>query len=111
VLLEAISIFGEIILFRGVFSRCGGRMGWRISYEITLAGGAANQVLATAGTAGALSPDVLEFYASRKGVIVVDCHQSVRAARIASEVNRRCVVIPAPSARRRSTAMAERSRS
>ena len=51
-LLEAISIFGEIILFRGVFSRRGGRMGWRISYEITVAGGVATQILATAGTSG-----------------------------------------------------------
>src|SRR5262249_4025544 len=52
VLLEAISIFGEIVLFRGVFSHPGRRMGWRISYEITLAGGAATKILATAGAGG-----------------------------------------------------------
>ena len=52
VLFEAISIFGEIILFRGVFSRPGARMGWRVSYDITLAGGAATKILATAGAGG-----------------------------------------------------------
>jgi len=52
VLLEAISIFGEIGLFRGVFSQRGKRMGWRVSYEITLAGGAATKILATAGAGG-----------------------------------------------------------
>src|ERR1700729_3243119 len=52
VLLEAISILGEITLFRGVFSRSGRRMGWHTSYQITLAGGAATKILATAGAGG-----------------------------------------------------------
>jgi uncharacterized protein (TIRG00374 family) len=52
VLLEAISAFGEIVLFRGVFSRPGRVMGWRTGYEITLAGGAATKILATAGAGG-----------------------------------------------------------
>jgi uncharacterized protein (TIRG00374 family) len=51
-LLEAISYFGEIVLFRGVFSRPRAPMGWRLSYEITLAGGAATKILATAGAGG-----------------------------------------------------------
>ena len=52
VLLEAISYTGEIVLFRGVFSRPGARMPWRVSYQITLAGGAATKILATAGAGG-----------------------------------------------------------
>jgi putative heme transporter len=52
VALEAVSIAGEIGLFRGVFSRPGSKVGWRISYEITLAGGAATKILATAGAGG-----------------------------------------------------------
>lgn len=51
-LLEAISIGGEIGLFRGVFSQRGNRIGWRVSYEITLAGGAATKIFATAGAGG-----------------------------------------------------------
>ena len=50
--LEAISIAGEIVLFRGVFSRRGSRIGWRISTEITLAGAAATKLLAAAGAGG-----------------------------------------------------------
>jgi hypothetical protein len=41
VLLEAISIAGEIALFRGVFTRPGNGVRWRISVEITMAGGVA----------------------------------------------------------------------
>lgn len=51
-LLEAISILGEIALFRGVFSRPGRPIGWRTSFQITLAGGAATKILATAGAGG-----------------------------------------------------------
>jgi uncharacterized protein (TIRG00374 family) len=51
-LLEGISILGEIALFRGVFSRPGTPMGWRTSTQITLAGGAATKILATAGAGG-----------------------------------------------------------
>jgi putative heme transporter len=52
VALEAVSIAGEIGLLRGVFSRPGSKVGWRISYEITLVGGAATKILATAGAGG-----------------------------------------------------------
>jgi uncharacterized protein (TIRG00374 family) len=52
VLLEALSISGEIALFHGVFSRPANRIGWRTSYLITLAGGVATKVLATAGAGG-----------------------------------------------------------
>ena len=52
VALEAVSIAGEAGLFRGVFSRPGNGIGWRISFEITLAGGAATKILATAGAGG-----------------------------------------------------------
>ena len=52
VVLEAISYYGQILLFRGVFSRPGSGMGWHLSYDITLAGGAATKILATAGAGG-----------------------------------------------------------
>jgi uncharacterized protein (TIRG00374 family) len=52
VLLEVLSYTGDIALFRGVFSRPGARMPWRVSYQITLAGGAATKILATAGAGG-----------------------------------------------------------
>jgi uncharacterized protein (TIRG00374 family) len=51
-LLEAIAILGEIALFRGVFSRPARPLGWHTSYQITLAGGAATKILATAGAGG-----------------------------------------------------------
>src|SRR5438105_15870653 len=52
VFVEALSIGGEVALLRGVFSRPGGRIGWRASYQITLAGGVATKVLAAAGAGG-----------------------------------------------------------
>jgi uncharacterized protein (TIRG00374 family) len=52
VLLEAISILGEVALFRGVFSRPGRPMRWHTSAEITLAAGAATKILAAAGAGG-----------------------------------------------------------
>ena len=52
VALEAGSIFGEILLLRGVFSGHCDSVGWRLSYLITLAGAAATKVLATAGAGG-----------------------------------------------------------
>jgi uncharacterized protein (TIRG00374 family) len=52
VLLEAVSIAGEVALFRGVFSRPENRVGWRISTDITLAGGVATKLVATAGAGG-----------------------------------------------------------
>ena len=50
--LEAISLFGEVALFRGVFARPGNRIGWRNSTEITLAGAAATKLVAAAGAGG-----------------------------------------------------------
>jgi hypothetical protein len=52
VLVEALSIVGEIALLRGVFSRPGGRIGWKSSYEITMAGRVATKVFAAAGAGG-----------------------------------------------------------
>ena len=49
---EALSIVGEIALLRGVFSRPGSRIGWKSSYEITMAGGVATKVFAAAGAGG-----------------------------------------------------------
>jgi putative heme transporter len=51
-LLEAVSIAGEVALFRGVFSSPANRIGWPISTEITLAGGVATKLVATAGAGG-----------------------------------------------------------
>ena len=39
-------------MFRGAFPRPGRPMGWRISAQITIAGGAATKILATAGAGG-----------------------------------------------------------
>jgi uncharacterized membrane protein YbhN (UPF0104 family) len=52
VLLEACSYGGYVILFRGVFVRSGSDIGWRASYQITLAGVAATRVFAAAGAGG-----------------------------------------------------------
>lgn len=52
VFVEALSIGGEIVLLRGVFSLPGSRVGWRASYEITLAGGVATKLFAAAGAGG-----------------------------------------------------------
>jgi uncharacterized protein (TIRG00374 family) len=50
--LESISLGGYIILFRGLFSCEGVHIGWRASYEITLAGTVATKLLAAAGAGG-----------------------------------------------------------
>ena len=50
--LEALSFLGYIALFRGVFVRGDSRIGWRASYEITMAGLAATRLLASAGAGG-----------------------------------------------------------
>jgi len=52
VVLEALSIFGGVVLFRGVFGRPGNPIGWKASYRITLAGTAATKIVATAGAGG-----------------------------------------------------------
>src|SRR5271165_496954 len=50
--LEALSYGAYIVLFRGVFSGPGGRIGWWVSYQITLAAGGATKLLAAAGSGG-----------------------------------------------------------
>ncbi|MBV8218190.1 MAG: flippase-like domain-containing protein, partial [Solirubrobacterales bacterium] len=52
VVVEALSIGCEIVLLHGIFARRGGRIGWRASYDIELAGGAATKVFAAAGSGG-----------------------------------------------------------
>ncbi len=52
VLVEALSIGGEIALLHGVFARSGGRIGWGASYQIEMAGGAATKLFAAAGSGG-----------------------------------------------------------
>jgi uncharacterized membrane protein YbhN (UPF0104 family) len=49
---EAASYAGYVVLFRAVFARDGSPLGWRDSYDITMAGVAATRVLATAGVGG-----------------------------------------------------------
>ena len=50
--LECLSFCGYVILFRTVFVRGGTRIGWRASYEITMAGVAATRLFAAAGAGG-----------------------------------------------------------
>ncbi len=57
VALEALSFAGYVILFRAVFvgpdgGISGGRIGWKESYEITMAGLAATRLFAAAGAGG-----------------------------------------------------------
>ena len=51
-LFEVCSFIGYVALFRGVFLRGGSRIGWRASYEITMAGLAATRLFASAGAGG-----------------------------------------------------------
>lgn len=51
-LLEIASFWGHIALFRAVFHRQGSPIGWKASYEITMAGFAATRVFAAAGAGG-----------------------------------------------------------
>ena len=50
--LELCSFLGYIALFRAVFIRGDSRIGWRASYEITMAGLAATRLFASAGAGG-----------------------------------------------------------
>jgi len=50
--LEALSIASYMALFRGIFGSGDGRIGWRASYQITMAGAAATKIFATAGSGG-----------------------------------------------------------
>jgi putative heme transporter len=52
VLLEALSFAGYVVLFRSVLVRGQERVGWRESYQITMAGLAATRLFATAGAGG-----------------------------------------------------------
>jgi putative heme transporter len=49
---EGLSFAGYVILFRTVFVRGKTRIGWRASYEITMAGVAATRLFAAAGAGG-----------------------------------------------------------
>jgi uncharacterized protein (TIRG00374 family) len=50
--LETLSIVGYVALFRGVFSGSSQRIDWKVSAQVTLAGGAATKLLAAAGAGG-----------------------------------------------------------
>ena len=52
VVLELLSFAGYVVLFRAVFVRGHGRIGWPESYEITMAGLAATRLFAAAGAGG-----------------------------------------------------------
>ncbi len=52
VMLEMLSFAGYIVLFRAVFVTGENRIGWRESYEITMAGLAATRLFAAAGAGG-----------------------------------------------------------
>jgi uncharacterized protein (TIRG00374 family) len=43
---------GYVIMFRGIFLRAGSRIGWRASYQITMAGLAASRLFAAGGAGG-----------------------------------------------------------
>jgi len=49
---EATSYAGYVLAFRRIFVGPGSRLGWRESYDITMAGVAATRLLATAGAGG-----------------------------------------------------------
>jgi uncharacterized membrane protein YbhN (UPF0104 family) len=50
--LEVVSFLSYMLLFRAVFIRPSSRIGWRASYEITMAGLAATRLFASAGAGG-----------------------------------------------------------
>jgi putative heme transporter len=52
IVLELLSFGGYVVLFRSVFVREDGRIGWSESYEITMAGLAATRLFAAAGAGG-----------------------------------------------------------
>lgn len=52
VILEAFSLAGDVGLFRAVFATPSGRIGWRASSQIVLAGSVATKVFASAGAGG-----------------------------------------------------------
>ena len=50
--LEVFSLWGYMVLFRGVFTRGHPRIDWAASYQITMAGVAATRIFAAAGAGG-----------------------------------------------------------
>ena len=52
IVLELLSFAGYVVLFRAVFVRGEGKVNWRESYEITMAGLAATRLFAAAGAGG-----------------------------------------------------------
>lgn len=52
IVLEALSLGGYVVLFRTVFSCQGVRIGWRASYQITMAGVVATKLFSAAGAGG-----------------------------------------------------------
>src|ERR1019366_6691723 len=50
--LEALSMFGDIVMFRGVLAARGTPISWRRTADIRMAGAAATKLLAAAGTGG-----------------------------------------------------------
>ena len=52
VVFEVLSFCGYVALFRAVFVRGAGRIGWKASYQITMAGLAASRLFAAAGAGG-----------------------------------------------------------
>ncbi len=52
VFLELLSFAGYVVLFRAVFVRGPSLIGWRESYQVTMAGLAATRLFATAGAGG-----------------------------------------------------------
>jgi uncharacterized membrane protein YbhN (UPF0104 family) len=68
--LEVCSFLGYIALFRVVFVRDDSRIGWRASYEITMAGLAATRLFASAGAGGiALTAWALRRSGLERGVV------------------------------------------
>jgi uncharacterized protein (TIRG00374 family) len=70
--LEVLSFAGYVALFRAVFVRGRSRIGWRASYQITMAGLAATRLLASAG-AGGIALTVWALRRSGLGARVVAC--------------------------------------
>ncbi len=52
VVFELLSFAGYVLLFRAVFIRGHGRIGWKVSYQITMAGLVATRLFAAAGAGG-----------------------------------------------------------
>ncbi len=68
--LEVCSFCGYVVLFRAVFARRSARIGWRESYQVTMASVAATRVFATAGAGGiALTAWALRRAGMERGVV------------------------------------------